>query len=238
MLILIYTLVTIHVGCVLASLYMHRYVIHRQYSATSATETVMKTLYWLLFGTVSAEFVVQHRKHHALSDTMMDPHTPRFGFWSLLANCLVPNFFWWYRIRVSDADHNRYGGVTYNSFIDRYPRSGVIVFLVINTVLFGWWGVLAWAVHLFMVNLLSITTITVFGHSIGYKNFELGDLTRNIVPWGILAAGEELHNNHHKDSRRPNFAISKREFDLGFYYLQILNRFGLVQFPKESANVL
>jgi stearoyl-CoA desaturase (delta-9 desaturase) len=147
-----------------------------------------------------------------------------------LANCLVPNFFWWYRIRVSDADYNRYGGSTATGLIDRYPRLGVVLFLAINIMLFGWLGIVAWAVHLFIVNLLTITTITVFGHSIGYKNFELGDLTRNIVPVGVLCVGEELHNNHHKDSRSPDFAISKREFDLGFRYLRILNRFGLVQF--------
>jgi stearoyl-CoA desaturase (delta-9 desaturase) len=230
MLILIYTLVTIHLGCVLASIYMHRYVIHQQYHLSPGTEQVMRVLYWLLFGTVSKEFVVQHRKHHALSDTPGDPHTPRWGFWNLLANCLVPNFFWWYRIQVSDQDCQRYGGVDTNAFVDRYPRLGVVVLLLINTVLFGGLGVLIWFIHLFVVNLLSITTITVFGHSFGYKNFELNDLTRNVVPMGVLCAGEELHNNHHKDSRQCNFAISKGEFDLGFFYLQVLNRFNLVQF--------
>ena len=238
MLILIYTLVTIHLGCVLASLYMHRYVIHQQYYLTPQAETMMKTLYWIVFGVVSREFVVQHRKHHEFSDTLQDPHTPRFGFWMLLANCLVPNFFWWYRIQVSDTDYSRYGGSTSNVFIDRYPRLGVVLLLLINTMLFDWLGILAWAIHLFVVNLLTITTITVFGHSFGYKNFDLGDLTCNIVPKGILCVGEELHNNHHKDSRSPNFAISKREFDLGFCYLQILNKFNVVQFKEESPNVL
>ena len=238
MLILIYTLVTIHVGCVLASLYMHRYVIHRQFYLTPTAEQAMKIMYWLLFSTVPAEFVVQHRKHHELSDTPQDPHTPRFGFWMLLANCLVPNFFWWYRIPVSAADYRRYGGTTSTAFVDRYPRLGVVLLLLINTVLFGWLGILAWVIHLFVVNLLTITTITVFGHAIGYRNFELNDLTRNLVPIGILCVGEELHNNHHKDSRSPDFAISKREFDLGFYYLQILNRFKLVKFKQEKLNVL
>jgi stearoyl-CoA desaturase (delta-9 desaturase) len=217
---------------------MHRYVIHRQYSPTPATEQVMKVMYWLLFGTVSTEFVVQHRKHHALSDTAQDPHSPRFGFWNLLINCLVPNFFWWYRIQVSAEDRNRYSRPVPETFVDRWPRLGVVVFLLINLALFGWLGLVAWAIHLFVVNLLTIATITVFGHSFGYRNFELDDLTRNVVPVGILCIGEELHNNHHKDSRSPCFAISKREFDLGFYYLQILNKFNLVKFKEERLNVL
>jgi stearoyl-CoA desaturase (delta-9 desaturase) len=230
MLILIYTIVTIHLGCVLASLYMHRYVIHGQYYLNPRVETVFKTLYWILFGVVSREFVVQHRKHHEFSDTPMDPHSPRFGFWKLLINCLVPNFFWWYQIKVSDKDYSRYSGSISNTVIDRYPRLGVVLLLLINMLLFGWVGILAWVIHLFVVNLLTITTITVFGHSVGYRNFNLSDLTCNIVPKGIVCVGEELHNNHHKDSRQCNFAISKREFDLGFYYLQILNRLNVVQF--------
>lgn len=231
MLMLIYTILTIHLGCVLASLYMHRYVIHRQYYLSPGAETAMKIMYWILFGVVTKEFVVQHRKHHEFSDSWNDPHTPRYGVWTLLMCCLVPSFFRSYKINVSDQECVRYGAETLpNTFVDQYPRLGVVLLLLINTVLFGWYGILIWVIHLFVVNFLTITTITVFGHSIGYKNFDLNDYTRNVVPIGILCVGEELHNNHHKDSRLCNMAINKNEFDLGFYYLQILNRFKLVQF--------
>jgi stearoyl-CoA desaturase (delta-9 desaturase) len=231
---LIYTITTIHLGCAVASLYMHRYVIHRQYHITPRTEMVMKVIYWLLFDVVTREFVVQHRKHHEFSDTYNDPHSPRFGFWSLLRSCLVPSFFRSYKITVSDQEYRRYVAETAaNTFIDRHPRLGVVLLLVINIMLFGWLGIIVWFIHLFAVNFLIITTITVFGHSVGGRNFDLGDLTRNVVPVGILCVGEELHNNHHKDSRLCNMAINKNEFDLGFFYLQLLNQFGLVQFKQK-----
>ena len=231
MLMLIYTIATIHLGCVLASLYMHRYVIHRQYNLTPQVETAMKIMYWLLFDVVTREFVVQHRKHHEFSDSFNDPHTPRFGFWSLLRCCLVPSFFRSYKITVSDQEYHRYRAeASTNTVVDRHPRLGVVLLLLINTLLFGWLGIVIWLIHLFAVNFLIITTITVFGHSVGYKNFNLGDCTKNVVPVGILCVGEELHNNHHKDSRQCNMAVNKNEFDLGFYYLQILNRLNLVQF--------
>lgn len=227
---LIYTLVTIHLGCVLASLYMHRYVIHRQYRMGPRMEQIMRIMYWLLVGTVSKEFVVQHRKHHRLSDTGSDPHTPRQGFWRLLFTCLIPDFFRSYQIQVSADDYYRYGVSPAKStaFTDRYPRLGVMLLLLADTALFGAWGPVLWIIHLFVVNFLVIATITVFGHSVGYQNFDLGDLTRNVAPWGIVCAGEELHNNHHKDSRRCDFAVNTNEFDLGYFYLQILNRLNLV----------
>jgi stearoyl-CoA desaturase (delta-9 desaturase) len=234
MLMLIYTMATVHLGCVLASLYMHRYMIHRQYRMTPRTEMVMKVMYWILFDVVTREFVVQHRKHHEFSDSWNDPHTPQFGVWKLLMCCLIPSFFRPYKITVSDQEFVRYSGETFpDTFIDRHPRLGVVVLLLINTLLFGWLGIVAWLIHLFAVSFLTIATITVFGHSIGYKNFELGDLTRNVVPVGVLCVGEELHNNHHKDSRLCNMAINKNEFDLGFFYLRILNQFNMVQFKEK-----
>lgn len=231
---LIYTIVTVHLGCVLASLYMHRYMIHRQFYLDRRAETAMKILYWILFDVVTREFVAQHRKHHEFSDSWNDPHTPRFGIWRLLMCCLVPSFFRSYKITVSDQEYQRYCvEASADTFVDRYPRLGVVLLLLINMLLFGWYGIAIWIIHLFAVSFLTITTITVFGHSVGYRNFEMGDLTRNVIPVGILCVGEELHNNHHKDSRQCNMAVNKNEFDLGYYYLKILNRFGLVQFKEK-----
>ena len=230
MLILLYLLVTVHLGVLMASLYMHRYMIHRQYDMGPRTEAVMKFLYWFLFETVSKEFIVQHRKHHEFSDSVVDPHSPRFGYWSLLKCCLVPGFFRSYVIELSVLDYNRYGGSIKPSFIDRYPRLGVLLFLALTMSIFGWYGIPIWLAHLFLVNFLTITTITVFGHSIGYKNFQLNDLTTNIIPIGILCVGEELHNNHHSNSKQYDFAVKKNEFDLGYQYLRVMNKLNLIQF--------
>jgi stearoyl-CoA desaturase (delta-9 desaturase) len=234
MLIVIYTLVTIHLGCILASLYMHRYAIHRQYEMGPRTEAIMRIAYWFLFGPVSQEFIVQHRKHHELSDGFNDPHSPRFGYWKLLRNCLIPSFFRPYAIQLSDADKQRYGGTLTDSFTVRYPRLGVILFLALTVALFGWIGIVAWTIHLFAVSFLTIATITVFGHSFGYRNFTLNDRTTNVSRFGILCVGEELHNNHHYNSKSCNFAVNRNEFDLGFFYLSILDKLKIITLKKRA----
>jgi hypothetical protein len=33
------------------------------------------------------------------------------------------------------------------------------------------------------------------GHYFGYRSYGCQDASGNIVPWGILIGGEELHNN-------------------------------------------
>ena len=47
------------------------------------------------------------------------------------------------------------------------------------------------------IPLLAAGVINGVGHYIGYRNYQAPDESKNIVPWGILIGGEELHNNHH-----------------------------------------
>jgi fatty-acid desaturase len=46
------------------------------------------------------------------------------------------------------------------------------------------------------------------GHFWGYRNFECADASTNIVPWGILIGGEELHNNHHSYATSAKLSAS------------------------------
>jgi len=58
-------------------------------------------------------------------------------------------------------------------------------------------------------------------HYMGYRNGETRDASRNLVPWGIIVGGEELHNNHHLDP--ANVKLSKRlwEFDIGYMWIKL-----------------
>ena len=67
------------------------------------------------------------------------------------------------------------------------------------------------------------------GHYWGYRNNGSEDASKNIVPWGILIGGEELHNNHHTYATSPKFSSQPWEFDLGWMYIQILSFFGLAK---------
>ena len=60
------------------------------------------------------------------------------------------------------------------------------------------------------------------GHYFGYRNGSTKDNSKNIVPWGIIVGGEELHNNHHLNPRSCKLSDKWWEFDLGWFYLRIL----------------
>ena len=64
------------------------------------------------------------------------------------------------------------------------------------------------------------------GHYFGYRNFQSEDASTNIVPWGILIGGEELHNNHHAYASSAKLSNRWYEFDIGWFYIRIWKSLG------------
>jgi len=84
---------------------------------------------------------------------------------------------------------------------------------------------------------LAAGVINGVGHFWGYRNFQPDDASRNIVPWGILIGGEELHNNHHAYSTSARLSNKWYEFDIGWLYIRILDVLGLAQVKKIAPKL-
>ena len=67
------------------------------------------------------------------------------------------------------------------------------------------------------------------GHWWGYRNSNTRDSSRNIVPWGIIVGGEELHNGHHNRPASAKLSEKWWEFDIGWMYIRILQALGLAR---------
>jgi stearoyl-CoA desaturase (delta-9 desaturase) len=66
------------------------------------------------------------------------------------------------------------------------------------------------------------------GHFFGYRSWDdVPDASRNIVPWGILIGGEELHNNHHAFAASAKLSAKWYEFDIGWMYICMMESLGL-----------
>jgi stearoyl-CoA desaturase (delta-9 desaturase) len=77
--------------------------------------------------------------------------------------------------------------------------------------------------------LMAAGVINGIGHWWGYRNFECPDAARNIMPWGFLVAGEELHNNHHAFPSSAKFSVQRWEFDIGWLYIRVFESLGLAK---------
>ena len=98
-----------------------------------------------------------------------------------------------------------------------------------DVTLFGVIGITVWAVQMIWSPVFAAGVINGIGHYFGYRNFECKDNARNIVPWGILIGGEELHNNHHTYPNSAKFSVRFWEFDIGWVWIRAFKLLGLAK---------
>ena len=105
--------------------------------------------------------------------------------------------------------------------------------LIIDFLIFGPIGLIVWAVQMIWIPFWAAGVINGLGHFIGYKNEQTRDHSHNLVPWGIVVGGEELHNNHHTAPGSPKLSVKWWEFDIGWMWLRL---FSLLRLAKIKSN--
>lgn len=229
-----YTLICTHITIISVTLFLHRGQAHRGIVFHPVVEHFMRFWLWLTTGMVTKQWVAIHRKHHQYSDNEGDPHSPHvFGIYNVLFKGAVL-----YHTASKDKDMvNKYGVGTPDDYIENklytpYSRLGILIMLLINLELFGHWGLLIWGVQMIWIPFWAAGVINGLGHWIGYKNTIVRDKSRNLVPFGIIVGGEELHNNHHASPASPKLSKRWFEFDIGWLYLYILRKLRLAKIKE------
>jgi len=109
--------------------------------------------------------------------------------------------------------------------------------LFTDILLFGVIGITVFAIQMLWIPIFAAGVINGIGHFWGYRNFEPSDASRNIIPWGILIGGEELHNNHHAYPASARLSNKWWEFDIGWFYIRLMNLFGLAKIKKTAPRI-
>ena len=180
---------------------------------------------------VTREWVAVHRKHHARCETSEDPHSPQvLGLRKVLLQGAEL-----YRAEADKAETlERYGRGTPDDWLERnlytpHSRWGVVLMLAVDLLLLGPIGLSVWAVQMLWIPFWAAGVINGVGHCLGYRTFASPDASTNIVPWGIVIGGEELHNNHHAFPGSARLSVRRGEVDIGWVYIRILERLGLAR---------
>jgi stearoyl-CoA desaturase (Delta-9 desaturase) len=216
------------------TLFLHREQSHGSLELHPALRHFLRFWLWFSSGTVTKEWVAVHRRHHAYADQEGDPHSPVvFGIRKVVLQG--------YELYSEAANDPRivenYGRGTPDDWLERnlyspHSRWGLILCSAVQLVLFGFPAIIMLAVQLASQPFFAAGVINGLGHWFGYRSFEMPSAATNITPWGLLVAGEELHNNHHAFPWSARFAVQRWEFDIGWMWICIFRVFGLVKVKR------
>lgn len=233
------TLVFTHITIAAITIYLHRHSAHRALELHAIPSHFFRLWLWLTTGMVTKEWTAIHRKHHAKCETKDDPHSPViYGIKKVLAEGSEL-----YRAEAKNQETlKRYGYGTPDDWMERnvyskHSAKGVALMLIINVILFGPIGITIWAVQMIWAPIFAAGIINGVGHFWGYRNFQAEDASTNIVPWGILIGGEELHNNHHAYATSAKLSNKWYEFDIGWLYIRTLEMLGLAKVKKIAPKL-
>ncbi len=227
---------TTHITIATVTIFLHRTQAHRGIDLHPVVSHFFRAWLWLTTGMVTKEWVAIHRKHHAKCDTVDDPHSPVIhGHWGVLRFGVDM-----YRKESKNLETlERYGHGTPDDWVERnvyskYTWQGMGVSLVVFFALFGFVGLSMWCIQLIWIPITAAGIINGTGHHWGYRNYLTEDASTNIVPWGIIIGGEELHNNHHAFGASARFSHRWYEFDIGWIYICALSALGLAKVRKVA----
>jgi stearoyl-CoA desaturase (delta-9 desaturase) len=232
--IVLFTLAMTHVTMISVTVFLHRHQAHRALDLHPIASHFFRFWLWLTTGQVTKEWASIHRKHHAKCEQAEDPHSPHvYGIKTVLFQGAEL-----YRAESKNKETMaRYGHGTPDDWIERnlytrYSWQGVGLMMIIDLTLFGAAGLAVWALQMAWTPITAAGIINGAAHFWGYRNFEAPDASTNISPWGIIIAGEELHNNHHTYPTSAKLSVKPYEFDIGWMYITIMQALGLAKVKK------
>ncbi len=226
-----------HITIVAVTLYLHRCQAHRALELHPGSSHFFRFWLWLTTGIKTREWVAVHRKHHARVETANDPHSPQVHG---IHRVLWSGVFLYRREAACAQTLERYGDGTPDDWVERnvYSRFsflGLILMGLADLVLFGLvGGSLVYLLQMAWIPFWAAGVINGVGHFWGYRNWATDDASTNIVPWGILIGGEELHNNHHAYPTSAKLSNRWYELDIGWIYLRTLAAAGLAKVKRVA----
>lgn len=227
-----------HITIASVTIYLHRHSAHRALDLHPVVAYFFRIWLWLTTGMSTKAWTAIHRKHHAKCETEEDPHSPQI---LTLKKVLLEGSELYRSEAANQETLDKYGHGTPDDWLERNvlsrDKAGVALMLVTNILLFGPLGITVWAVQMLWIPVTAAGVINGIGHYYGYRTFQVEDASTNIVPWGILIGGEELHNNHHAYATSARLSNKWYEFDIGWFYIRTLAFFGLAEVKKLAPQV-
>lgn len=216
---------------------------------------------WMMFGALSVEgsplvWCAVHRKHHAMSDKIGDPHSPNLhgkGLWNGIKGFVYGHCGWLLTTYWSKPDLKRYvPDLLKDKFlvaVDRVYYLWVLASLAIPAgigalITLSWQGAflgLLWGglVRIFMGHHITWSINSVC-HVFGGRPYDSADKSTNNLICAVLGFGEGWHNNHHAFPTSARHGLHWWQLDTSWITILVMQKLGLVwnvKVPTREAVV-
>jgi stearoyl-CoA desaturase (delta-9 desaturase) len=223
------------------TVYLHRGLAHRALTIQPAAALPFRFITWITTGMRPREWVAVHRKHHAATDTIEDPHSPAVvGFWRVQ----LGNVGLYKKVAADELNTRKYARDLPADRLDRafFDRALVglgvgIAILVLTMWALGFGlltGFLAAGIHAVMYVMLS-GAINAVGHTFGKRPYENSATNGQFL--ALITTGEGLHNNHHAAPTSAKFALQRGEIDPGWWIVRTLTALKLARIRHEEVHL-
>ncbi len=226
-----------HVTIAAVTIYLHRAQCHRALVLHALPSHFFRFWLWLTTGMITRQWIAVHRKHHAKSESVEDPHSPQvLG----IRRVLWGGMLLYTKEAKNTETIRRYGSGAPSDWIEQhvysaFPGLGIVLLPIIDIALFGLFpGLLVYGIQMAWIPFFAAGVINGMGHYYGYRSYACSDASTNIIPWGILIGGEELHNNHHAFVTSAKLSRKWYEFDIGWMYIRVLVLCGLARVTRVA----
>ena len=222
----------------------HRLLTHRSFKTSPWLRGLLGAL-----GTMAVEgpvisWVADHRKHHAYSDRLGDPHSPHVdhgGGWRGALRGLGHAHVGWLFNHSQRGARERFApdllADPVINFVDRtfilFSLVGLAIPFGLGVLIGGTLGAgleaLLWggAVRIFVLHHVTYS-INSLCHFFGRRRFATDDHSQNLSWLAPMSFGEAWHNNHHAFPTSAIHGMGRGEFDISGLLISLLERAGLV----------
>ena len=218
------------------TVYLHRALAHKALTLHPIMAWTCKLVLWLSTGMKAREWVAVHRKHHAYTDTVQDPHSPKIYGWLKVQ---LANAAMYRRVARTKGTVEKYARDLPRDRWDRFVFDRAFVGLGLGIAMliwiFGpWLGVVAAVVH--MAFYLGIGgAVNGIGHHFGRRPYD--NSATNLHWLAMVSGGEGYHNNHHAAPTSARLSLHRGEVDFGWWAIKLASLIGLAKVRLETPKL-
>jgi stearoyl-CoA desaturase (Delta-9 desaturase) len=221
----------------------HRLLTHRSFQTHKAVEYAFAIAGSMSVQGPVADWVADHRKHHAHADEEGDPHSPHLQFgegWMGALKGLFHAHMGWLFTEHGQAERRKYAK---DLVEDRGMRKisrrfhwwvllglaiPFVFGLAVSGTLKGGLTALLWGgfVRIFLQHHVTWSINSVC-HFFGRRRFDVEDESTNVFWLALPSLGEAWHHNHHAFPRSARHGLRWYEIDLSAALIALLQKLGL-----------